>query len=324
MGIGDGIAQGIQAGQMLFRPITDRFAEKRRLAQEMQMFNAKNQAELAQHLALKKADHEFTQQQRQMALESLAKRFGGQETPETPQAPSLDQITQIAQSQAPQAPKIPSMEAFNHKKWQAENYQDFLDPDTGRFDEKGFRQGLKNASDEYQNQQYLKSQNIDLPVSMLKSPFVGDIIKTKQEARKLEKDKNYVIEYAKRNGLKLSTEEIEAYASRPGVIEAIQSNKEQERRFAASEAHRAKSEANAEARLAKYLAPKASGGGGTSGYRQTRDGNFVKVDRRGNPTGQIIRARDAYNMGITNVDPRQSRPRPSQAPIPAPNIKIDF
>lgn len=64
-----------------------------------------------------------------------------------------------------------------------------------------------------------------------------------------------------------------------------------------------------------------SSGGGTGGYKQTRDGNYVKVDKRGNPTGQIIRANDAYNMGITNTAP-QRRPRAAQAPIPVP--KIDF
>ncbi len=84
--------------------------------------------------------------------------------------------------------------------------------------------------------------------------------------------------------------------------------------------------------LGASLRESKSGGGGRGGsggsgggFKQTRDGSFVKVDKRGNPTGKIYSAKEAYNLGITNTPPPQ-RVRAmgggAKAPIPVPKISL--
>jgi len=52
---------------------------------------------------------------------------------------------------------------------------------------------------------------------------------------------------------------------------------------------------------------RGSGGSGGGSYKQTRDGQFIKTDKRGNPVGKPISAREAYNVGITNTPPQQRK-----------------
>jgi hypothetical protein len=308
MSLGQGLGQGLMlAAQNVAQNRRLDKAEKRQL----EMFNLKRVAAVEDFQKMEEIKDNLTSKKRQRNLDLLTAKYGNNNAipqPNTaipssepisgngavplpmPSSPVQGQIN-LAQT-APKAP--PAM--FNLKDWQSEHYQDYIDPDSDNpFDEKGFRQGSENAS---------------------------------KEAKKFEQNKALVTSVAKQYGMKFSPEELDSYASNPSMLLQIQNNNLAKKRFASSEAHRIKSEANADARLAKYLAPKVgsgggghgrsgggsgggASGGGASGYKQTRDGNFVKVDKRGNPTGQIIRAEDAYNMGITNTAP-QRRPRAVQ------------
>jgi hypothetical protein len=320
--------------------------------QMLEMFNLKNAAALTNLQKMEEFKYGLTDKRKQQNLDSVTAKYkpkaaipqsnaaipssepinGNGAVPlPIPSSPAQGQVPQApavplpipsspTQGQVPQAPVVPSMESFNSENWEKENYKNYLD-ENNNIDNKSFRQGLKSAEEDYQKQQYFKSLGIELPVSMTNSPFASDIIKTKQEAKKYEKNKALVISVAKQYGMKLSPEEIEAYASDPSTLQQIQHYKLSEKRFASSEDHRRKMESNAGGRGrgsgggGRGRGRSSGGSGGTGGYKQTRDGNFVKVDRRGNPTGQIIKAKDAYNMGITNTPPatRQTRPRATQS-----------
>jgi hypothetical protein len=270
MSIGEGIGQGLMFAA---KNISQNKRADKQHKQMLEMFDLKNAAALTNLQKMEEFKYDLTDKRKQKNLDSVTAKYEPKAA--IPQSnaviPSSEPIngnntiplpipSSPAQGQVPQAPAVPSMESFNSKNWEKENYKNYLD-ENNNIDKKSFRQGLKSAEEEYQNQQYLKSHGIELPVSMIKTPFAGDIIKTKQEARKHEENKALVISVAKQYGMKLSPEEIEAYASNPSTLQQIQNYKQTEKRFASSEDHRRKVESNAEARLRKYLAPKPSGGG---------------------------------------------------------------
>jgi hypothetical protein len=327
MSLGQGLGQGLMfAAQNVAQ---NRRADKEQKRQ-LEMFNLKRVANIEDFQKMEEIKDNLTDKKRQRTLNLLTTKYGNNNAipqPNTaipssepisgngavplpipmPSSPAQGQANMAQPQVAPKAP--PAM--FNRKAWESEHYQDFINPDSSSgnfFDEKSFRQGLKNAVDEYENQQYLKSQDIDLPISMLKSPFASDIIKTKQNARKHEENKALVASIAKQYGMKLSAEEIDSYASNPPMLQQIQNNNLAEKRFASSEAHRTKSEANADARLTKYLAFKVGSGGGrgrsggaSGGGKpmkrfnpETNSYDFYD-SKTGQPVGQASRPAPAFN-----------------------------
>ena len=344
MSIGDifaGVGQGLNAlaGQNLARKKAQQEEE-----QALKMFNFKQAAELDQLQKMEALKYDLANKRRDNVLSSLEKKFRGTQTPTSPGLLAQNPSEQLAPTQAPQPPTSPGLLAqnpsvqppqnpqqaqtipmFNSQAWESEHYQDYVNPDSDSgdfFDQKGFRQGLKNAENEYQNQQYLKSQNIDLPISMLNSPFASDIIKQRGEETKI-KDKT--------QGNKIAQQILTDPGYRTGKKQLTDSDLEALAKGGIDIASLYKSDGSIDfgnatqaARIIAANTPKVgrggggrgrSGGGGASGgggYKQTRDGNFVKVDKRGNPTGQIISAGDAYNIGITNTPPAPRRPRAVQ------------
>jgi len=342
-----GIGQGLNAlaGQNLARKKAQQEQE-----QALEMFNFKQAAELDQLQKMEALKYDLANKRRDNVLSSLEKKFRGTQTPTNLGLLAQNPSVQPAPTQAPQPPTSPGLLAqnpsvqppqnpqqaqtipmFNSQAWESEHYQDYVNPDSDSgdyFDVKGFRQGLKNAENEYQNQQYLKSQNIDLPISMLNSPFASDIIKQRGEETKI-KDKT--------QGNKIAQKILTDPGYRTGKKQLTDSDLEALAKGGIDIASLYKADGSIDfgnatqaARIIAANTPKVgrgggggrgrSGGGGASGgrasggggYKQTRDGNFVKVDKRGNPTGQIINARDAYNIGITNTPPAPRRPRAVQ------------
>lgn len=303
MSIGEGIGQGLMfAAQNISQ---NRRADKEQKRQ-LEMFNLKNAAELTQLQKMEELKYNLTEKKRQRNLDLLNAKYGSNPaiTQTNAAIPSSEPISgngtvpsplpnSPVQGQAnpaqvpPQA--VPAM--FNPKDWQAKHYQDYIDPDTGSFDAKGFRQGSENASKEYGTLQYLRASGLsDLPDNVnlsTVSPFIGSMLSEKKTARELEQNRNYVTEYAKQNNIQLTPQQISAYATRPGTIESIISNKEQEKRFIASEAHAAKREANASARLEKALSKVGRGsdpGGGVQYIEDPTSGEVLTVKTSKNGT----------------------------------------
>jgi hypothetical protein len=239
----------------------------------------------------------------------------------------------------PAQPQVaPAM--FNDKAWQQQHFEDYYDDETGAFDKKGFRKGLEDAQKENATLQYLRANNLDVPEGVnlgTLSPFIGSMLGEKKETKKLEYKtqgnkiaQKILTDPGYRTGKKqLTDSELEALAKGGINIDSLYRSDGSLDVANATEAARIIATNMKPQQIAVSLRPPkvgrggggrgrsggASGGGtsggGASGYKQTRDGNFVKVDKRGNPAGQIISAKDAYNMGITNTAP-QRRPRAVQ------------
>lgn len=352
MSLGQGLGQGLML-------VAQNVAQNRRANQaqkrQLEMFNLKRVADIEDFQKMEELKDSLTSKKRQRNLDLLTAKYGNNNAiPQTNATiPSSEPISEngavplpipmpslpVQEQANPAQPQVaPAM--FNDKAWQTEHYQDYIDPnsDSNFFDEKGFRQGLKNARDEYQNQQYAKSLGYgDVPVSVMKSPMFTDVMREKGEERKIGyktqgnkiaqkilTDKDY------RTGKKqLTDSELEALAKGGINIDSLYRSDGSLDVANATEAARIIATNMKPQQIAVSLRPPKVGrggggrgrsgggsgggasGGGASGYKQTRDGNFVKVDKRGNPAGQIISAKDAYNMGITNTAP-QRRPRAVQ------------
>ena len=290
MSIGQGIGQGLMlAAQNVAQNRRLDKAEKRQL----EMFNLKRVAAVEDFQKMEEIKDNLTSKKRQRNLDLLTAKYGNNNAipqPNTaipssepisgngavplpmPSSPVQGQVNMVQPQVAPKAP--PAM--FNLKDWQSEHYQDYIDPDSDNpFDEKGFRQGSENAS---------------------------------KEAKKFEQNKALVTSVAKQYGMKFSPEELDSYASNPSMLLQIQNNNLAEKRFASSEAHRTKSEANADARLAKYLAPKVGSGGGghgRSGGGHGRGGG--KPMKRFNPETNSY---DFYDSKTGQPVGQASRPAP--------------
>jgi hypothetical protein len=291
MSLGQGLGQGLMlAAQNVAQNRRLDKAEKRQL----EMFNLKRVAAVEDFQKMEEIKDNLTSKKRQRNLDLLTAKYGNNNAipqPNTaipssepisgngavplpmPSSPVQGQIN-LAQT-APKAP--PAM--FNLKDWQSEHYQDYIDPDSDNpFDEKGFRQGSENAS---------------------------------KEAKKFEQNKALVTSVAKQYEMKFSPEELDSYASNPSMLLQIQNNNLAKKRFASSEAHRIKSEANADARLAKYLAPKVGSGGG--GHGRSGGGSGGGASGGGKPMKRFNPETNSYDF----YDPKTGQPV-GRASRPAP------
>jgi hypothetical protein len=329
MSIGEGIGQGLNAlaGQILTRK-----RAKEEQAQALEMFNVKQAAELDQLQKMETLKDDLATKRRDKSLELLRSKYGN-DNPEgavslntSPKLLEQNPNTQSLSSQSPQ--QAPTLAMFNPKAWQQQHFEDYIDNEKGSFDEKGFRKGAEDAQKENATLQYLRANGLDnLPDGVnlgTVSPFIGNMLGEKKETKKLEQNKSYVTNYANRNNLKLTPEEVEAYASRPGAIEAIISNQEQERRFKASESHAAKRESNADARLSKAL---AKGGGGGRGGSSGGGMQYIEDPQ----TGEVLTVKTGKNgqksFGKSNLTTAQlgllrggGKPKPAPTFNYSPNI----
>ena len=255
------------------------------------------------------------------------------QAPQPPTSPGL--LAQNPSVQPPQNPQqAQTIPMFNSQAWESEHYQDYINPDSDSgdyFDVKGFRKGAEDARKENATLQYLRANNLDVPEGVnlgTLSPFIGSMLGVQGEERKI----GY-----KTQGNKIAQKILTDPGYRTGKKQLTDSDLEALAKGGIDIASLYKADGSIDfgnatqaARIIAANTPKVrpgggggrgrSGGGGASGgkasggggYKQTRDGNFVKVDKRGNPTGQIINARDAYNIGITNTPPAPRRPRAVQ------------
>lgn len=348
MSLGQDLAAGIKAGQSLFEPLAERKKQERELQQKLTIQQLKEAAALKKAKDLKLLEKEFAQQD--LANDPIYQQITQAATPQqAPVQPTLQDVEQVATNQQPVQPTLETFLQTPQGKVAAQRYT------AAKRGGKDF--DIYKAFDDFTNdlatEQYLKAQGIDLPVALAKSPFASDIIGEQKEKRKIgyKTEANKVAQKILtdpdyRKGKKqLTDEDLNALAQGGVDIAALYKNDGSLDLNNATEAAKIVtaqlkpqqvqiSIAQARQNLTEDIADgvggrkgRSGGKGGGGGWKRTRLGGYVKVDKYGNPTGQTVTAAEAYNLGITNTPPPARKPSGvsgggNKPPIPVPKIDL--